>query len=87
MSHKHKIKIEKIFEHPISNNINVKKLISALEHYGVKVEVTKKHKAKLFYNDSEFVLPFSHNDMMAKDEVVMLRHWLEEVGLTPETFA
>ncbi len=85
MSHRHKAKIEKVFEHPISTNIDVKKLISALEHYGVKVELTKKHKAKLFYNESEFVLPLPHGDHLTKDEVVMLRHWLEEVGLTPDT--
>ncbi len=85
MSHRHKAKIEKVFEHPISTNIDVKKLISALEHYGVEVELTKKHKAKLFYKESEFVLPLPHGDHLTKDEVVMLRHWLEEVGLTPDT--
>ncbi len=84
MSHKHKAKIEKVFEHPTSANIDVKKLISALEHYGVTVELTKKHKAKLFYGEKEFVLPLPHGDHLSKDEVVMLRHWLEEVGLTPD---
>ena len=84
MGHRHKLKIEKVFEHPISANIDVKKLISALEHYGVRVELTKKHKAKLFYGESEFVLPLPHGDHLTKDEVVMLRHWLEEVGLTPD---
>ena len=85
MSHRHKAKIEKVFEHPTSANIDVKKLIAALEHYGVKVELTKKHKAKLFYNESEFVLPLPHGDHLPKDEVVLLRHWLEEIGLTPES--
>ena len=84
MSHKHKAKIEKIFEHPISTNIDIKKLISALEHYGVDVEITKKHKAKLFYKESEFVLALPHGDHLSKDEVVRLRHWLEEVELTPK---
>jgi hypothetical protein len=84
MSHKHKAKIEKVFEHPTSANIDVKKLISALEHYGVEVELTKKHKAKLFYKESEFVLALPHGEHLSKDEVVSLRHWLSEVGLTPE---
>jgi hypothetical protein len=48
------------------------------------VELTKKHKAKLFYGEREFVLPLPHSDHLSKDEVVMLRHWLEEVGLTPD---
>ena len=85
MSRKHKAKIEKIFEHPTSENIDVKKLISALEHYGVEVELTKKHKAKLFYNASEFVLPMPHGNTLTKDEVILLRHWLEEIGLMPDT--
>ncbi len=87
MSHKHKAKIEKVFEHPTSANIDVKKLIAALEHYGVKVEMTKKHKVKLFHNNKEFVLPLPHAETLPKDEVVLLRHWLEEVGLTPENIA
>ena len=84
MSHKHKSKIEKVFSHPTPANIDYKKLLHALEHYGVEVEVTKKHKAKLLYNDSEFFLSLPHGDHMTKDEVIRLRHWLEEVGLTPE---
>ncbi|WP_456381851.1 hypothetical protein [Hydrogenimonas sp.] len=87
MSHRHKMKIEKVFEHPISSNIDVKKLISALEHYGVEVEVTKKHKAKLFYDEKEFVLALPHDDHLSKDETIRLRHFLEEVGLTPDTLS
>ena len=84
MGHKHKAKIEKVFEHPTSSNIDVKKLIAALEHYGVKVELSKKHKAKLFYEESEFVLPLPHSETLPKEEVVTLRRWLEEVGLSPD---
>jgi len=87
MSHKHEAKIRKVFEHPVSANIDVKKLIAALEHYGVSVELTKKHKAKLFYKEREFVLPLPHGDHLNKEEVVMLRHWLEEIGLTPENLS
>ena len=84
MSHKHKAKIQKVFEHPTSANIDVKKLISALEHYGVEVDLTKKHKAKLTYEDKEFFLPLPHSETLPKDEVVLLRHFLSEIGLTPE---
>ncbi len=85
MAHRYKEKIEKVFGHPISANIDVKKLISALEHYGVEVDLTKKHKAKLFYKDSEYILPLPHTDYLSKDSVVGLRHWLESVGLTPDS--
>jgi hypothetical protein len=85
MAHRHKAKIEKVFEHPISANIDVKKLFSALEHYGCRIEHTKHNKAKIFYNDKEFVMPLPHGDHLDKDSVVALRHFLEEVGLTPDT--
>jgi hypothetical protein len=84
MSQKHKLKIEKLFEHPISGNIDVKRLTSALEHYGVSVDVTKQHKAKLSMNGEEFSLALSHRNELSIDSVTKLRHFLEKVGLTPD---
>lgn len=84
MAHRHKAKIEKVFEHPISTNIDFKKLLSALEHYGCKLEHTKHNKVKIFYGEKEFILPVPHSETLPKDMVVELRHFLEEVGLTPD---
>ena len=86
MSHKHKAKIEKLFEHPLSTNIDFRKLLSALEHYGIEVDHTKKNRVRLVYSDEqELFLPMPHGDHLSKDDVVRLRHWLEEVGVTPDT--
>jgi len=85
MSHKHKAKIEKLFEHPVSGNIDVKRLISALEHYGVEIEITKHNKARLSLNGKELVMALSHRNDLSKDSIVKLRHYLESVGLTPDT--
>ena len=84
MAHRHKMKIAKVFEHPVSNNIDYRKLVSALEHYGCRIEHTKTNKIKIFYGEEEFVLPLPHSDHLPKDEVVALRHFLESVGLTPD---
>ncbi len=81
---RHLQKIKKIFSHPLPANLDVKKSLSAIEHYGVRVEITKNHRAKLFYEDKEGILPLPHGDHFTKDEVVQLRHILEEFGLTPE---
>jgi len=81
---KFKAKIEKVFAHPVSGNIDPKKLIHALEHYGAEVEITKQNKAKIFLNGKEYVMPLSHGGSLSKDVVVELRHFLEEVGLTPD---
>lgn len=83
MSHKHKVKIEKLFEHPISGNIDVRKVLAALEHYGAKIDQTKQNKAKIFIKDQEFVLGLSHNHDLSKDSVTTLRHFLEKVGIVP----
>ncbi|WP_456403142.1 hypothetical protein [Hydrogenimonas sp.] len=81
---RHLQKIKKIFSHPLPANLDVRKSLSAIEHYGVRVEITKNHRAKLFYEEKEGVLPLPHTDHFTKDEVVQLRHILEEFGLTPE---
>ena len=81
---KHKVKIAKLFEHPISGNIDVHRLISALEHYGAKIDLTKQHKAKIFFDKDEFVLSLSHRNELSKDSIVKLRNFLEKIGLTPD---
>ena len=82
---KHKEKIQKVFEHPTSGNIEFKKLIHALEHYGASVEITKHNKAKIFLYDEELVIPVPHDHVLSKDTVIELRHFLEKVGLTPDS--
>ena len=84
MSHKHKVKIEKLFEHPISGNIDARRMLTALEHYGAKIEITKHNKARIEINEEEFTLAISHNNNLSKDSVTSLRHFLEKVELTPD---
>ena len=79
-----KQKIEKIFAHPLSGNIDSKKLLSALEHYGAKVDMSKEHRALIHLKGKEHSMTLSHRNELSKDSIVKLRHFLEEVGLTPE---
>ncbi len=81
---KHKTKIEKIFEHPLSGNIDTTKLVHALEHYGAEVDMNKKHRALIHFKGKEHSMTLSHRNELSKDAVVKLRHYLEEVGLTPD---
>ncbi|MBU0721120.1 hypothetical protein KJ877_07240 [bacterium] len=85
MSHKHKAKIEKLFEHPISGNIDVKRLLSALEHYGASVEMNKQNRAKIVVGGEELILALSHRNDLSIDSITKLRHFLEKVGITPDT--
>ena len=81
---KHKTKIQKIFEHPLSGNIDTTKLLHALGHYGAEVEMNKQHRAIIHVNGKEHSMTLSHRNELSKDAVVKLRHYLEEVGLTPD---
>jgi hypothetical protein len=81
---KHKAKIQKLFEHPISGNVDTTKLIHALEHYGAKVDMTKQHRALVHYDGKEHSMTISHRNELSKDAIVKLRHFLEETGLTPD---
>ena len=81
---KHKAKLSKIFEHPMSGNIDSKKLLSALEHYGAEIDLNKEHRALIHLNGKEHSLTLSHRPELSKDSIVKLRHFLEEVGLTAE---
>jgi len=84
MSHKYKMKIQKLFDHPISGNIDVKRLLHALEHYGLAVDITRHNKAKIEFKGEEFTLTLSHNNDLTKDSAIKLKHYLERVGLTPD---
>ena len=81
---KHKSKVQKIFEHPMSGNIDTTKLIHALEHYGAKVDMSKQHRAVIHLNGREHSMTISHRPELSRDAIVKLRHFLEEVGLTPD---
>ena len=82
---KHLQKIQKIFSHPLPANLDVRKTLSAIEHFGVRIEVTKNHSAKLLYEEKEGVVQLPHGDHFTKDEVMRLKHILEDFGLTPES--
>jgi len=84
MSHKYKMKIQKLFDHPISGNIDVKRLLHALEHYGININITRHNKAKMLFKEEEFTLTLSHNNDLSKDSVIKLKHYLERIGLTPD---
>lgn len=81
---KHKDKLKKLFEHPISGNIDGGKLVHALEHYGAEVDMSKRGRALIHLKGKSHSLSLSHRNELSKDSIVGLRHFLEEVNLTPD---
>jgi len=87
MSHKHKAIIEKIFAHPIATNVDWKKLQNTLEHFGAEIDVSNSNRAHIQLRDKEITLGLPHHghELADKSEMTKLRHFLEEVDLTPKT--
>lgn len=86
MSQKHIKKVQKIFEHPVVKDLDIHRVIAALEHFGCEVEHAKNGKVKVFYNGNEVVLN-PHPGSLTKEEIIKLRHFMEQEGLTPEKLA
>ncbi len=86
MSHKHIIIIQKVFAHPIASNINWQKLKHTLEHFGADISIAKNNRVHIVIADKSLILGLPHHghDLADKSEVIKLRHFLEEVGLTPD---
>ena len=87
MSKQHLKKIEKVFQHPVATDLDTHKLMSTLDHYGCKVEHSKTNKIKISFDGRDLVMGFHHSGSLSKDEVLKLRHFLEELGLTPAKLA
>lgn len=87
MSHKHQVMIEKLFAHPIATNLDWKKMATTLKHYGANIEITTNNHAKIMINNSELVIGLPHHghELSNKDEVLKLRHFLEDNGITPKS--
>ncbi|MDX1796940.1 MAG: hypothetical protein R3219_09455 [Hydrogenovibrio sp.] len=85
MSHKHQVMIEKLFAHPMPGNLDWKKLSHTLEYYGAQIEVSPSNHAKIVFGENELVIGLPHHahELSNKDDIVKLRHFLEENGIHP----
>lgn len=82
----HKVIIEKVFSHPIASSIDWKKLSSTLKHFGAEIEVSHSNKARISMNGNVLSLSLPHHghEIADKPEVTKLKHFLQEVDLTPD---
>ena len=83
----HKIKktLQQLFSHPIPTNIEWKNVEHLLEHKGFNIENTKKNHIKIkSQNGKELILIVHGHEINSKDEIVKLKHFLEENGISGE---
>ncbi len=79
-------KLQKIFAHPTPTNLEWRTVESLLTHLGFTVEHTKKGHVKIKNSEGkEAVLIVHDHEINSKDEVVKLRHFLEENGINADT--
>lgn len=83
MAHKHQAMIDKVFAHPMAMNLDWKKLSSALTHFGAEIVVSEANHAKILMKEKELVLSLPHHghELNNRDDIVKLKHFLEECGI------
>ena len=82
---KHRRTFEELFAHPISMNIDFWKVVNLFEDLGAEVLDSKAGvKVKLNGVERRFSQPHKKN-IDSKDEVLAIRDFLKEAGVTPET--
>lgn len=83
---KHRRTLEELFAHPISMNIDFWKVVNLFKDLGGKVDETKKDHLKVKLHGQEMSFPIPHKkNIDNKHEVVAIRDFLEQAGVTPES--
>jgi hypothetical protein len=80
MNHHHRVTLHALFAHPLSSNIDFKKVMHVFEELGAKVENSSGNRVKVSLNGHSAA--FTHaQHALPKEEVVQLRKFLETCGV------
>ncbi|MDH3582937.1 MAG: hypothetical protein OER86_01840 [Phycisphaerae bacterium] len=85
MNHKQAATLARIFEHPIQTSIEWGRIGHMLEALGAELDHTHHGKIKVRLNGhtATFTQPHHQKELSDKSELMALRHFLEEAGVTP----
>jgi hypothetical protein len=86
MSNKHLLTVKKIFAHPIDMNIAWRDVVKMFESLGGEVDHTSHGQLKVKLNGKEksFGIPHHEHTLKSREEIIAIRHFLENVGCAPE---
>lgn len=85
MNHKHRKVLHAIFAHPVSSNIDFKEVLHVLEGLGAEVDNKSGNRVGVKLNGH--AVAFSHaQHSLPKEEVIQVRHFLEQCGVNPEQY-
>jgi len=85
MNHHHRKTLHALFAHPISANIDFKKVIHLLEEIGADVDNKTGNRIGVTLNGHSVAFPHAHHSL-PKDEVAQVRKFLEACGITPANY-
>jgi len=85
MNHKHAKILEKIFHHPISNDIQWNDVMKLFKGLDAEIDINKHSgRTTILLNEKSIVLPKqTHKFVSNHKEVIEIRHFLESVGIMP----
>jgi hypothetical protein len=85
MNHHHRKTLHALFAHPVSANIDFKKVLHLLEEVGAEVDNKTGNRVGVKLNGHSVALMHAHHDL-PKEEVAQVRKFLEACGITPDKF-
>jgi hypothetical protein len=85
MNHHHRKTLHALFAHPISANIDFKKVMHLLEEIGAEVDNKSGNRVGVTLSGHSAAFTHVHHDL-PKEEVVQVRKFLEACGITPATY-
>jgi hypothetical protein len=85
MNHHHRTTLHALFAHPVSANIDPKKVLHVFEELGAEVGNASGNRVKIKFNGHTAAFPHAQHSL-SKDEVVELRKFLEQCGINPEKY-
>lgn len=86
INHKHKATLDDVFRHPIDAQIDWNRVVKLFDALGADVDETKHGRLKVKLNGQEdsFAIPHQHQ-VHSKDEVMEIRKFLENAGVSPDS--
>ncbi|MCC6775576.1 MAG: hypothetical protein IT537_02910 [Hyphomicrobiales bacterium] len=85
MNHHHRKTLHALFAHPVSANIDFKKVMHLFEELGAEVENRSGNRVNLKLKGHSAAFTHAHHSL-PKEEVVQLKKFLEMCGVTPTEF-
>src|SRR5262245_18363219 len=85
MNHHHAQSLRALFAHPLSANVDFKKIVHLLEDLGAEVDNKPGNRVGVMLNGRSAAFTHAHRDL-PKEEVVRVRTFLEICSITPPSF-